>query len=86
MRKIQLWSVQSSEGGNQSVVQVEGISNTETEEKLEELLVESPDLLLDGLTLVGRQISTLGGPLDLLGVDTDGLAVGLKAYLIGTKS
>jgi len=39
---------------------------------LESLLVQSPDLLMDGLTLVGREVPTDGGPLDLLGVDEDG--------------
>ena len=44
----------------------------ESEHLLEETLVENPSLLLDGLTLVGRQTPTEGGPLDLLGVDEDG--------------
>ena len=35
----------------------------------------SPDLLMDGLTLIGRQVSTDGGPLDLLGIDADGRLV-----------
>ena len=39
---------------------------------LEETLVANPNLLIDGLTLVGRQTPTDGGPLDLLGVDGDG--------------
>ena len=47
----------------------------ESEELLEETLVANPKLLLEGLTLVGRQTPTEGGPLDLLGVDEDGKLV-----------
>lgn len=42
---------------------------------LEDLLVSSPELLDPDLTLVGRQVPTEGGPLDLLGVDGDGRLV-----------
>jgi len=34
-----------------------------------------PDLLFEELTLVGRQVETAGGPLDLLGVDEEGQLV-----------
>ncbi len=44
----------------------------ESEELLENVLAKNPGLLLGGLTLVGRQTPTEGGPLDLLGVDEDG--------------
>ena len=74
MKKIQLWSVDRTEGAL-SATAVESIDNTETEQDLEELLVASPDLLMDGLTLIGRQVPTDGGPLDLLGVDADGRLV-----------
>ncbi len=47
----------------------------ETEQLLEKILVNNPDMLLPGLTLVGRQTRTEGGPLDLLGVDDDGRLV-----------
>ena len=43
-----------------------------TELQLEDTLVNYPDMLMPGLTLVGRQTRTEGGPLDLLGVDEDG--------------
>ncbi|HEX8393891.1 MAG TPA: endonuclease NucS domain-containing protein [Longimicrobium sp.] len=39
---------------------------------LENLLVNSPELLQPELVLVGRQVPTAGGPLDLLGVDAEG--------------
>ena len=51
---------------------LEVIAEMESEWDLEETLVSNPDLLMDGLTLVGRQTPTEGGPLDLLGVDADG--------------
>ena len=74
MKKIQLWSVDRTEG-KLSATAVESVDTTKTEQDLEELLVASPDLLMDGLTLIGRQISTDGGPLDLLGIDADGRLV-----------
>ena len=74
MKKIQLWSVDRTEG-KLSATAVESVNNTKTEQDLEELLVASPDLLMDGLTLIGRQVSTDGGPLDLLGIDADGRLV-----------
>ena len=74
MQKIKLWSVESS-GSTRKATAVADIDTTETEQQLEDLLVNSPDLLMDNLTLVGRQLPTEGGPLDLLGVDTDGRLV-----------
>ena len=74
MKKIQLWSVHGTEG-KLSATPVENVDNTKTEQDLEELLVASPDLLMDGLTLIGRQVPTDGGPLDLLGIDAAGRLV-----------
>ena len=71
MQKIKLWSVESS-GSTRNATAVVDIDATETELQLENLLVNSPDLLMDNLTLVGRQLPTEGGLLDLLGVDADG--------------
>ncbi len=72
--KIDLWSIEDS-NGTRSGSRLESVSNTETEAQLEDLLVASPDMLIPGLTLVGRQLPTAGGPLDLLGIDQDGRAV-----------
>ena len=74
MQKIKLWSVESS-GSTRKATAVADSDTTETEQQLEDLLVNSPDLLMDKLTLVGRQLPTEGGPLDLLGVDADGRLV-----------
>jgi len=73
MKTIKLWSVDSSD--ELSVHAAEDVRTAETEELVEELLVKSPDLLMNGLTLVGRQMPTIGGPLDLLGIDEDGRLV-----------
>ncbi len=75
MRKIQLWSVGKTADGHLAAEPVEGVDSTETEQDLEDLLVESPSLLMENLTLIGRQLPTEGGPLDLLGVDNDGRIV-----------
>ena len=70
MEDIKLWELDGSQatplGPNNQL---------ESEELLEDTLVKNPNLLIDGLTLVGRQTPTEGGPLDLLGVDGDGRLV-----------
>ena len=47
----------------------------ETEEMLEAVLVANPDMLMRGLTLVGRQVPVATGYVDLLGIDEDGRLV-----------
>ena len=47
----------------------------ETEEVLEDVLVENPNMLMQGLTLVGRQVPVETGYADLLGIDEDGRLV-----------
>ena len=42
----------------------------ELERNLEDWIEAAPSLLADGLRIVGRQIHLDGGPLDLLGVDS----------------
>lgn len=75
MRRIQLWAVGTGDGGKPAAHAIEEISTTDTERLLEDVLVQSPELLLSGISLVGRQIPTQGGPLDLVGIDSDGRAV-----------
>ena len=70
MEDIQIWSIDGSQ-----VSQLELSGRMESEQLLEETLVSNPGLLLEDLTLVGRQTPTEGGPLDLLGVDGDGRLV-----------
>ena len=69
---IRIWEIDDPNQGGRPV---ESIEETDTENALEEALVNSPDMLMQGLTLVGRQTPTDGGNLDLLGVDDDGRLV-----------
>ncbi|MGO9021892.1 MAG: endonuclease NucS domain-containing protein [Syntrophobacteraceae bacterium] len=75
MKAIKLWKIDFGEVGKPSVSAVESSEKTETETQLENLLTCCPDLLIEGLTIIGRQTETPGGPLDLLGVDPDGRLV-----------
>ena len=43
-----------------------------SEKQFEDALVSNPSILIDGLWLVGRQIQTDAGRIDLLGVDAEG--------------
>lgn len=74
MEEIKLWKVSGTKD-SLTIADISSVKQTQTEQMLEEILVKSPGLLADGLTLVGRQIETAGGPLDLLGVDEDGRLV-----------
>ena len=71
MNRIQLWLVGNDEA-EVAAVPVDEVVNTETEKLLEDILVVSPELLEPGLKLIGRQVPTDGGLLDLLGVDQNG--------------
>jgi hypothetical protein len=73
MKRIQIWRVDG--GDRPAAVPLDAIRNSETERMLEELLVRSPNLLQRQLQLIGRQVATAGGPLDLLGVDDEGRLV-----------
>ena len=70
MEDIKIWALEGTE-----VEPLEPSNRTESEQLLEETLVNNPGLLMEGLKLVGRQTQTQGGPLDLLGVDEDGKLV-----------
>ena len=70
MDEVKIWALEDS-----GVVELERAEKTQTEKTLEDTLVDNPSLLEAGLTLVGRQTPTQGGPLDLLGVDEDGKLV-----------
>lgn len=72
MKEIKLWALEKDQNKNLIPIPVDTLDHTETEKQLEELLVRNPEILMPGLTLVGRQTPTEGGALDLLGVDEDG--------------
>ena len=67
MDEVKIWAIESS-----GVVELASAEKAETEKILEDTLVSNPNLLMEGLTLIGRQTPTQGGPLDLLGVDDEG--------------
>ena len=67
MDEVKIWAIESS-----GVVELASAEKAETEKILEDTLVSNPNLLMAGLTLIGRQTPTQGGPLDLLGVDDEG--------------
>lgn len=67
MDEIKMWAINGTQA-----TEVSETKMIESEELLEEILVRNPNMLMPGLTLVGRQMDTGSGPLDLLGVDRDG--------------
>ena len=69
---IRIWEVGDP---SKAAAPVESANRMETEALLEGLLVGNPHMLMQGLTLVGRQTPTDSGFLDLLGVDGDGRLV-----------
>ena len=69
--ELKIWATDGSGGATP----LETAHQMATELQLEDTLVNYPDMLMPGLTLVGRQTRTEGGPLDLLGVDEDGRLV-----------
>lgn len=43
------------------------------EKELEDLLIKNPEAIEEGTTILGRQVKTDSGPLDILAVDDDGI-------------
>ena len=70
MEELKIWSIDSD--SNAKVTALDTAAQTESEELLEDILAKNPEMLADGLKLIGRQTRTTGGPLDLLGVEPDG--------------
>lgn len=70
MEETKIWSIEGT-----SATALNSTNHMESEGLLEDILTANPDMLEEGLQLVGRQTSTAGGPLDLLGVDSDGRLV-----------
>ena len=70
--EVKIWAIDRS---SKTVEPIQATAWSETEGSLENVLVTNPDMLMPGLTLVGRQMPTDSGYLDLLGVDEDGQLV-----------
>jgi len=75
MKEIKLWKINEDASSELNVENIQSVKQTQTEEQLEEVLTRCPELLMEDLKLIGRQTETPGGPLDLLGVDSDGRLV-----------
>ena len=69
---IGIWTINQKSGAGRKVDLADGI---ETEKMLEDVLVANPNMLMGGLTLVGRQIPVGTGAVDLLGIDEEGRLV-----------
>lgn len=70
MEEVKLWAIDGLQ-----VEDLKPVGGMKSEKFLEDTLVENSDLLMEDLTLVGRQTPTEGGRLDLLGVDGNGRLV-----------
>ena len=71
MEEVKIWAIEDAS----EAVPLKAKGEMDSESLLEETFVKNPDLLIEGLELVGRQVMTAGGPLDLLGVDKFGKLV-----------
>jgi hypothetical protein len=69
-----MWHVTRTPTGRAAAL-IQPINSDETERLLEDLLTRTPDLLSRDLSLIGRQVATESGPLDLLAVDSAGQLV-----------
>ena len=69
---IGIWRIdRESRSGNK----LDLADQIETEKILEDFVVANPEMLMGGLTLVGRQVPIGSGFIDLLGIDEDGRLV-----------
>ncbi len=75
MQRVKLWVISDGHNHPPTAVDVESLASADSERMLEDLLVDSPQLLEPGLTLLARQLPTANGPLDLLGADRSGRLV-----------
>ena len=69
--EFRIWQIDD----DAAAYQLPGLPRMDTEKNLEDILTKNPELLGDGVALVGRQIGAGSGPLDLLGVTSDGKLV-----------
>ena len=72
MEDFGIWEVDET---TKDARRLEETDRAETEALLEDVFVRRPSLLTPGLELVGRQLPTFSGKLDLLGVDSEGRLV-----------
>ena len=80
--ELRMWEIDTS---SNAAKPLESTNRMETEQSLEDLLVRNPEMLMPGLTLVGRQTPTDTGNLDLLGVDVEGRLVVFELKRRGSR-
>ena len=66
--ELRLWAMDGAGGA----ASLDAVGSTDSERLLEDTLDNHPDMLDAKLQLIGRQVHTNGGPLDLLGIDGHG--------------
>ncbi len=69
--ELEIWALH----GEADATRIEQVARTESELKFEATLVKNPEMLMPGLTLIGRQTRSGRGKLDLLGLDEKGQLV-----------
>lgn len=82
--ELEIWAL---DGGGDAT-RVAPVARTESELELEDTLVKNPEMLMPGLTLIGRQTRSGRGKLDLLGLDKKGQLVvfELKRELVAREA
>ena len=71
MEEVKLWAIDGTHA-----TALHHVHKTDSERLFEDILVANPSLLIEELSLIGRQTPTTGGEaLDLLGIDGDGRLV-----------
>ena len=70
--EIGIWTIT---GESSTPTELDPADRIETEKMLEDVLVRSPNMLMAGVQLVGRQVSVGTGQIDLLGIDEEGRLV-----------
>ena len=72
MNDLGIWDVDEA---TKAAHRLETTDRADAEALLEEVFVRNPSMLMPGLQLVGRQLTTANGSLDLLGIDSEGRLV-----------
>ncbi len=72
MNDLGIWDVDEA---TKAAQRLETTDRADAEALLEEVFVNNPSMLMPGLQLVGRQLATATGWLDLLGIDSEGRLV-----------
>ena len=72
MEDLGIWDVDEA---TKAAHRLETAGRADAEAVLEEVFVRNPSMLMPGLELIGRQLATANGSLDLLGIDSEGRLV-----------